>query len=298
MFSDEEEEFTSEEEVRGPITEMNDETVVPILSMILNVLCAEHTEAARVANGAALARSEDAKRTARSLSEAAIAAGEVSTAASLEAVASPTTERLAAAASAAVASKSASDLAKAANARARQPVVQIPVCAGSLPTWDQPISVFFSVAIPAVDTTLYMRRLVRYCKLSPTVVMVALVLLHRAREADGRLAVSGWNVHRLMLTALMVACKSVEERTFPTAHFARVGGVGSTQELVRLEWVFLELLEWRCQVNGRVLALAQARLLQRYHECVERGLQGAQLAAESAAALADESSSGEELQSN
>lgn len=295
--SDEEyDDFSSdeEEELSGPIKEVNDETVVAILAMILNVLCAEHTEAAMVANGASLARSEDAKFAARALSEAAIAASEASSTASLEAVANPTPERLSAAATAAVTSKSASDLAKAANARARMPVIMIPVCAASLPSWDQRISVFFSVAIPAVDTTLYMRRLVRYCKLSPTVVVVALVLLHRARLADGRLAVSGWNVHRLMLTALMVAAKSVEERTFCTAHFARVGGVGSTSELVRLEWVFLDLLEWRCQVNARVLGVAQVRMLRRYHECIERGLPGARMAAESAAAMEDESSTGEE----
>lgn len=288
-------EAEEEEELTGPIKEVNDETVVPVLAMILNVLCAEHTDAAKVANGAALARAEDAKTSSRVLSEAAIAASEASTSASLEAVANPTTGRLSAAAAAAVAARTASHLAKVAIKRARAPVVMIPTCTTSLPTWDQRVSIFFSVAIPAVDTTLYMRRLVRLCRLSPTVVVVALVLLHRARQADGRLAVSGWNVHRLMLTALMVASKSVEERTYGTAHFARIGGVGSTAELVRLEWVFLELLDWRCQVNARVLGVAQSRLIKRYHECIERGLPGAQLAAESAAAMEEEeSSTGEE----
>lgn len=258
---------------------LNEESLVPVLSMVLNTLCAEHTAAATVANAAARARSEDAKDTARALSDAAIAASDVASTAALNAVTSPMPERLSIAANAAVASKRASDLAKAANARARAPVVLIPVDGSTLPTWEQRISVFFSVAIPAVDTTLYMRRLVKYCRLSPTVVIVALVLLHRAREADGRLAVSGWNVHRLMLTALMVSCKSVEERTYGTAHFARVGGVGSVAELVRLEGVFLKLLNWRVQVNGKVLGVAEERLLERYHECIERGLSGTAAAA-------------------
>lgn len=284
-----------EEEVyqTGPIREVNDRTVVPILAMILNVLCAQHTEAASVANGAAMARTEGIKATSRSLSEAAIAAAESSSAAFLDAVAHPTTDRLSAAAATAVTARSATHLAKVANKRARAPPVLIPVSATSLPSWDQRVSIFFSVAIPAVDLTLYMRRLVGLCKLSPTVVVVALVLLHRAREADGRLALSGWNVHRLMLTALLVASKTVEERSYCTSYFARIGGVGSAMELVRLEWVFLELLEWRCQVNERVLAVAQTRMLQRYHECIERDLPGARLAMETAAEIAAEHSSGE-----
>ncbi|KAK1858303.1 hypothetical protein I4F81_000912 [Pyropia yezoensis] len=134
------------------------------------------------------------------------------------------------------------------------------------PLGDQPVAVFFSVAIPPLDTRRFVRRLMRHCQLSPTVVVVAFVLLERARAADQRLALSGWNMHRLLLAALTVSCKSVERRNDESGDFALVGGLESGAEMVRLERVFLGILNWRVQVNQQALDVAEDRLLERFDE--------------------------------
>jgi len=132
----------------------------------------------------------------------------------------------------------------------------------NLPGWQEDISAFFSVSIPQLPTAAYVDRLVTYCKCSPTVLTVALVLLNRCAAADSRLAVSGYNLHRLLVTAVMLASKSVEDRTFTNAHFAVIGGVEGTAEMAKLERLMLHALQWRVQVDVGTISVYRARLEQ------------------------------------
>lgn len=139
--------------------------------------------------------------------------------------------------------------------------------AANLPAWQEDISAFYSVSVPDLSTASYVERLVTYCKASPAVLLVALVLLDRlgsGPRADPRLRVNGYNLHRLLVTAVMLACKSVEDRTFTAAHFAAIGGVEGPAEMAKLERLMLAALDWRVVVGEETLALYEDRLRQRY----------------------------------
>lgn len=142
-----------------------------------------------------------------------------------------------------------------------------PAAAANLPAWQEDISAFYSVSVPDLSTATYVDRLVTYCKASPAVLLVALVLLDRLGSGDGadpRLRVNGYNLHRLLVTAVMLACKSVEDRTFSAAHFAAIGGVEGAAEMAKLERLMLAALDWRLVVEEETLALYECRLRQRY----------------------------------
>ncbi|KAK1863274.1 hypothetical protein I4F81_005832 [Pyropia yezoensis] len=113
------------------------------------------------------------------------------------------------------------------------------------------ISVFFSVSPPSVGTAAYIGHVLTHARASSGVAIAAVALLDRAAAVDGRLGLHPLNVHRLVTTAVVVAAKVVDERTYPLAHFARVGGFGGVAELARCERVLLETLGWRLVVTRR-----------------------------------------------
>lgn len=133
-----------------------------------------------------------------------------------------------------------------------------------LPTYAEDISVFFSVSPPSVGTAAYIAHVLTHARGSPGVAIAAVALLDRAAAADARLALHPLNVHRLVTTAVVVAAKVVDERTYPLAHFARVGGFGGVAELARCERVLLETLRWRLVVTRREYEAVVGRVVASY----------------------------------
>lgn len=118
----------------------------------------------------------------------------------------------------------------------------------SMPTHAQPESVFFSVTKPDISTEEYVYRLVHYTQCSPSAFVVMLIYLERIARANGRLRLTAYNLHRLLVTALMLACKVLDDRCFSTLHYAKVGGIPTAREMNRLEMQFLRYLDFRMNV--------------------------------------------------
>lgn len=110
-------------------------------------------------------------------------------------------------------------------------------------------SVFFSLQKPAVDMRYYVARLVKYMHVSTSVFVVALIYLDRVHAADEILALTDLNVHRLITTALGVACKFLEDEVHRNSTVSRIGGVPSTSEMNLLESQFLRRMNWDCSVS-------------------------------------------------
>ncbi|KAE8681588.1 Cyclin-U4-1 [Hibiscus syriacus] len=81
----------------------------------------------------------------------------------------------------------------------------------------------------------------------PSCFLVAYIYLDRfGQHTDVHL--TSCNVHRLLLTSVMVAAKFIDDLYFNNAYYAHVGGV-STAELNKLEMEFLFSLDFRLQVS-------------------------------------------------
>lgn len=117
------------------------------------------------------------------------------------------------------------------------------------PSWEEAVSVFFSVSKPQIATRMYLRRLVKYARCSEAAFVVVLVYLERLEAADTKLRVTAYNMHRLLITALMLAAKMLDDQCYSNAHYAKVGGIASIKEMNRLEAQMLTLLNYNLNVT-------------------------------------------------
>ena len=98
-------------------------------------------------------------------------------------------------------------------------------------------SVFHGTCIPQISLTDYLKRIMKYGKVLPTIVVFALIYLDRIlanNTSKSRLAVTDWTIHRLVLGCVVLAAKFMDDEHFNNRHMAAVGGV-TTLELNALE---------------------------------------------------------------
>lgn len=83
---------------------------------------------------------------------------------------------------------------------------------------------------------------------SPVVFVFALILVDRVQEYNEEFYMTSRNVHRLMITAVLVATKYFDDFYFKNTFYAKLGGV--TIDLINeLEIEFLNLLNFNCYVD-------------------------------------------------
>lgn len=111
---------------------------------------------------------------------------------------------------------------------------------------------FYSKKPPPISTKDYLLRLHRYCPMSTAVYLAASLYINRLAVVDKLLSVTLRNVHRLLLAALRVAMKALEDLRYAHSRFAKVGGV-SELELGRLEISFCYLTSFDLKVDELML---------------------------------------------
>jgi len=99
---------------------------------------------------------------------------------------------------------------------------------------------FFSQTVPGISASSYMNRLRTHFSSTGNCHIAAMIYLDRL----GAQAVNPHTIHRLSLTALVMATKFVESDCYyENAHYAKCGGVNKA-EMNDLEATFLDLLGW------------------------------------------------------
>lgn len=103
-----------------------------------------------------------------------------------------------------------------------------------LPDKHDNISIFFSTFRQPFSLESYVARLVNFTNCSRSVFVNALVYLDRIKHKDKRLAISEMNVHRILITAIVLSVKFLEDELYNNSYFAKVGGIQSVLEFVGL----------------------------------------------------------------
>ncbi|KAH0555869.1 hypothetical protein GP486_006187 [Trichoglossum hirsutum] len=111
---------------------------------------------------------------------------------------------------------------------------------------------FYSKQAPPIPLEEYLLRIHRYCPLSTAVYLAASLYVYRLAVVEGILHVTRLNSHRLLLAALRVAMKALEDRSYAHKRFAKVGGV-SEVELGRLEISFCFLTNFELKIDREML---------------------------------------------
>ncbi|KAL0923733.1 hypothetical protein M5K25_007802 [Dendrobium thyrsiflorum] len=122
---------------------------------------------------------------------------------------------------------------------------------GSSAKKDVRIRAFESRRVLDMSIQSFLDRIFRYARVMPPVFVVAYVYIDRLCELNPCFCVSIWNVHRLLITAVLVASKFIEDMNYRNSYFAKIGGI-STQEMNSLELNFLFLMGFKLQVSVSV----------------------------------------------
>ncbi|KAF5764477.1 putative cyclin PHO80, Cyclin-like superfamily [Helianthus annuus] len=113
------------------------------------------------------------------------------------------------------------------------------------------LEVFHGIRPPAITIPKYLDRIYKYTNCSPACFVVGYIYIDRlVHRHPGSLVVS-LNVHRLLVTSIMLAAKILDDEHYNNAFYARVGGV-TNAELNRLEVEFLFMLDFDLTVTSRV----------------------------------------------
>jgi len=111
---------------------------------------------------------------------------------------------------------------------------------------------FYSKATPPIPITDYLLRIHRFLPMSTAVCLAASLYIHRLAVVEQAIVVTRRNSHRLLLAALRIAMKAIEDATYSLTRFARVGGV-SNDEMQRLEISFCFLTSFELMVTEESL---------------------------------------------
>ncbi|KAI3502276.1 hypothetical protein L1887_30309 [Cichorium endivia] len=113
------------------------------------------------------------------------------------------------------------------------------------------LEAFHGIRPPAITIPKYLDRIYKYTNCSPACFVVGYVYIDRLVHRHPGSLVVPLNVHRLLVTSIMVAAKILDDVHYNNAFYARVGGV-TNAELNRLEVEFLFMLDFELTVTSRV----------------------------------------------
>jgi hypothetical protein len=111
----------------------------------------------------------------------------------------------------------------------------------------QKLSHFHCVRAPPMGVKDYLKRIRSYFKCSDECYVIALVIIDRVGKVDSSLTLCELNVHRLLVSAVMLAAKFHDDVYYSNAYYAKVGGL-SVKEINQLESRLLKLLNWKVNV--------------------------------------------------
>jgi hypothetical protein len=91
-------------------------------------------------------------------------------------------------------------------------------------------------------------RIAKYFQCSNECFVLCLVYIDRIVKLHPEFTISNLNIHRLLVTSIMLAVKFFDDVYYSNSYYARVGGV-KTKEVNGLEAQFLQLIDWKLHVS-------------------------------------------------
>lgn len=109
-----------------------------------------------------------------------------------------------------------------------------------LPLSSKNISKFHALRPPAISIKDYLNRIAKYAACSGECFVLALVYVDRIIQANPTFVVNSLNIHRLLITSVMLAAKFFDDQYFNNAYYAKVGGVPcSEMNSLEVEFLFM-----------------------------------------------------------
>mmetsp|Transcript_21974 Transcript_21974/g.37701 ORF Transcript_21974/g.37701 Transcript_21974/m.37701 type:complete len:218 (+) Transcript_21974:233-886(+) len=113
------------------------------------------------------------------------------------------------------------------------------------------VTVFHALKPPSISIQKYLERILKYASCSPNCFIIALIYIDRIIQRNQTFVINSLNIHRLLITSIMVAAKFLDDFYYNNAYYAKVGGV-SCHELNCLELDFLFMINFSLNVTPEV----------------------------------------------
>eukprot|EP00298_Acanthocystis_sp_HF-20_P002237 c12681_g1_i1.p1 GENE.c12681_g1_i1~~c12681_g1_i1.p1 ORF type:complete len:185 (-),score=32.75 c12681_g1_i1:41-595(-) len=117
-----------------------------------------------------------------------------------------------------------------------------------IPVQPEHMTIFHAYKPPAISAQDYLTRVNKYVNCSNECYVMALIYLDRLIQLNPNFMISSMNVHRLLITSIMLAAKFFDDVYYNNNFYARVGGVPLT-ELNALEIEFLFLVNFSLHIE-------------------------------------------------
>jgi len=102
----------------------------------------------------------------------------------------------------------------------------------------QPITRFHALKPPSISVLSYLERINKYASCSGEAFVLALIYIDRLIQRNNFLLTS-LNIHRVIITSVMLAAKFFDDQYFNNAYYAKVGGVpGGEMNCLEVEFLF------------------------------------------------------------
>jgi len=109
-----------------------------------------------------------------------------------------------------------------------------------LPVSGRTISKFHAQRPPAINLADYLHRISKYALCSGECFVLALVYIDRIIQQNPTFVVNSLNIHRLLITSVMLAAKFFDDQYFNNAYYAKVGGVPAPEmNTLEVEFLFM-----------------------------------------------------------
>jgi len=123
-----------------------------------------------------------------------------------------------------------------------------------------PVTRFHTLRAPQITVKAYLNRIAKYSICSEECFILALIYIDRLIKYNGNFLVNSLNVHRLIITSIMLAAKFFDDQYFNNAYFGKVGGV-SCKEINLLEIEFVFMINFNLYVESKMFEMYNKRLM-------------------------------------
>ncbi|ORZ14032.1 cyclin-domain-containing protein [Absidia repens] len=117
---------------------------------------------------------------------------------------------------------------------------------------------FHAQALPTISIEAYLTRILKYCPCANECFLSLLVYFDRMSISG--LRIDSYNIHRLMITGIMISSKYFSDVFYTNTRYAKVGGI-PVAELNALELTFLKLNNYTLNIAVEELELYGNQLL-------------------------------------
>lgn len=109
-----------------------------------------------------------------------------------------------------------------------------------LPFDQKNVSKFHALRPPAINIKDYLERISKYASCSGECFVLALIYIDRIIQINPTFVVNSLNIHRLLITSVMLGAKFFDDQYFNNAYYAKVGGVPCAEiNCLEVEFLFM-----------------------------------------------------------